>query len=399
MKKNTQNRISNKLRETDGGVCAPSGFRAGGVFCETEDPLSERSGFSAVVADRRCSAACVYANGATVGAPLKVTKRHLKYGLGQAVFLNSGIANAHQANGEKFAQEVCRRIEKNGIADASDVLIGSTGKLGGRLDMSVYERGILALKDSLSYDGSYRAAQALMTTDKTAKQLSYSFDLGNYVCKMGAIFKGGALVSPNMATVLGVITTDACISSQMLQKALRSGVKESFNLLNICDASSPNDMVCILANGRAGNYKIDCEDTEYKKFAFALSEVMKEMCRRIAADGAEKRLLCSVNGAKSKTLSRMLAKRIVGAHAFKNGIKAGRFDLEYVLGTILSERESLEGVEIELRSENGNVVLCADGEILRRSLARENAVLSANEAELIIAFNEGNFSSTAYGCI
>lgn len=399
MKKIVRNHISNKLCEIDGGVCAPTGFRAGGVFCETEDLLSVRSGFSMVLADRRCVAACVYSDGATIGSPLKVTKKHLKYGLSQAVFINSGIANVQQPQGEKFAKEVCRFIEQCGIADTADVIIGSTGKMSGRLDMPMYERGILALKDVLSPNGSRSAAEALMTTDKTAKELAYSFDLGNYICKIGAICKGSALVAPNMATVLGVITTDISISSAMLEKALRSGVRESFNLLNISDAPSPNDMVCALASGKAGNYKIDCEDTEYKKFAFALSEVLKEMCRRIASDGAEKTLFCRVSGAKSKVLSRTLARRIVGAYAFKESVKSGRLHLDYILGTILSERETTEGVEIGLRSEKGSVVLCADGEPLRRAFERESAVLSASEAELFIDLHEGNFAATAYGCI
>lgn len=401
MKKKPYNRISNKLKEIPGGVCAPAGFRAGGVFCEVHDVTVPKMGLAMIVADRRCPAACVYANGAMVGAPLKVTKKHLKYGLSQAVLINSGIANVFQENGEKFAKNVCKFVEKCGIVDTADVMIGSTGRMSGRLEMSPYEDGIAALSEALSYEeeGSYRAAEAMMTTDKQPKQVSYSFDLGNYICKIGAIFKGNSLVSPNMATVLGAITTDVNISSSMLEKALRSAVKESFNLLNLDGASSPNDMVCILANGKAGNYKIDCDDTEYKKFASALLEVMKEMCRRIAVDGAQKTLLCRVGNAKSKSLSRSLAKQIVGSYAFKNGVKQEDFDVEWVLGVLMEQRESLEGTEIFLRSENGEITLFAEGELLRRSRDRELHVFAASEVELCIELNEGNFSSVAYGCI
>lgn len=401
MKKQSYNRISSKLKEIPGGVCAPAGFRAGGVFCDMQDVTMQKMGLAMIVADRRCPAACVYADGALVGAPLKVTKKHLKYGLSQAILINSGVANVYQEHGEQFAKNVCKLVEKCGIVETADVIIGSTGRMGGYLDIAPYEKGIMALTESFSYEeeGSYRAAQALMTTDKQPKQVSYSFDLGNYICKIGAIFKGNSLVSPNMATVLGAITTDVNISSAMLQKALRSAVKESFNLLNLDGASSPNDMVCILANGKAGNYKIDCDDTEYKKFAFALLEVMKEMCRRIAADGAQKTLLCHVGGAKSKSLSRTLTKQIVGSYAFKNSIKQGDFDVEWVLGVLMEQRETLEGVEILLRSENGQTMLFAEGEILRSSKERELFILEANEVELSIELNEGNFSSVAYGCI
>ncbi len=401
MKKKPCNHISNKLKEIPGGVCAPAGFRAGGVFCDVHDVTVPQMGLAMIVAERRCPAACVYASGAMVGAPLKVTKRHLKYGLSQSILINSGIANAFQENGEKFAKNVCKFVEKCGIVDTADVMIGSTGRLSGRLEMAPYEEGIIALSEALSYEekGSYRAAEALMTTDKQPKQVSYSFDLGNYICKIGAIFKGNSLVSPNMATVLAAITTDVNISSAMLQKALRSAVKESFNLLNLDGVSSPNDMVCILANGKAGNYKIDCDDTEYKKFAFALLEVMKEMCRRIAADGAQKTLLCRVNNAKSKSLSRSLAKQIVGSYAFKNGVKQEDFAVEWVLGFLMEQRETLEGTEIFLRSENGEITLFAEGELLRRSKERELHIFAASEVELCIELNEGNFSSVAYGCI
>lgn len=401
MKKNAQNCISKKLKEIPGGVCAPAGFRAGGVFCDSNDVPARKMGFSIVVSDRRCPCACVYANGASVGAPLKITKKHLKYGTAQAAFVNSGIANVFQPNGEKFAKNVCKFIEKCGIIETADVMIGSTGRMGGRLDMLPYEQGITALSQALSYEeeGSMRAAEAMMTTDRQPKQVSYAFDLGNYICNFGAIFKGNSLVSPNMATVLGIITTDTNISPEMLQKALESAVKESFNQLNLDGASSPNDMVCIMASGKAGNYKIDCEDTEYKKFAFALLEVMKEMCRRIAADGAEKTLLCRINNAKSKSLSRALSKQIVGAYAFKNGIKSGDLNVECILGMLMEQRETIEGVEISLCSENGSVVLFSDGELLRRNYEREKLLLEANEIELCIQLNEGNFSSVAYGCI
>ena len=108
MKKKPHNCISNKLKEIPGGVCAPAGFRAGGVFCDIQDITVSKMGLAMIVVDRRCPAACVYTEGALIGAPLKVTKKHLKYGLSQAILINSGVANVYQEHGEQFAKNVCK---------------------------------------------------------------------------------------------------------------------------------------------------------------------------------------------------------------------------------------------------------------------------------------------------
>lgn len=398
MKKFPENRISKKLREVDGGVCAPAGFRAGGAFCDSDDYFVRRTGFSMVVADRRCPAACVYASGATVAASSKLMQKHLKYGLSQAFFANNGIANSRQPQGEQFAKNVCGFVERCGIADAADVMIASTGRMSGRLDLPLFENGVLALKDSLSVDGSSRAAEAL-AANGSPQQAAYSFELGNYVCKIGAIFKGGAEFLSEMPTIVGAFTTDANISSEMLRKALQSGFNESFRLLNVNDVYSPNDMVCVMASGKAGNYKIDREDTEYKKFAFALAEVMKECCRRIVADGMKKTLFCHVCNAKSKTLARLLARKLVGSYAFKLGVETGDLKGECILGMLSEYRELEDSAEIRIRSENGELVLFSDGVLLSCEESRKRFVLSARKAELCVFLNEGNFSATAYGCL
>ncbi len=204
-----------------------------------------------------------------------------------------------------------------------------------------------------------------------------------------------------MATVLGVITTDVNISPEMLQRALSAETKESFNLLNLDGISSPNDMICIMANGRAGNAKIDCVDSEYQKFTMILHEVAIRMCREIVTDGGRKGLTCKVSGVKSKQVSRTVAKAVVGANNVKESIKKCSLDLDGLLFCVVGAGVEVdtEKLLIMLRSDMGQVVVWEAGDSIPLCKREFEKIVSAHEVELVLDFRKGNYTSTAFGLV
>lgn len=401
-----KNGVNRELRPIDGGVCAVEGFQANAVYCGIAEDCEPNGKYdlALIVSEKRCPTAAVYSTNAFVGAPVTVTKRHLKSGYARAVIVNSGYANVFIPKGEEFAESVCALLEKNSNIDAKEVVIASTGIVGKNLSLQAFEKGIPHLVQGLAatHENSEKAARAIMTTDTVFKQLSYSFDLGDFPCRIGAIFKGCQRVAPNMATVLGFITTDVNVSPEMLRKAFSSAVKDSFNLLETDGTSSPNDTLCIMSNGRAGNCRIDAADSEYEKFCYALHGVLTEMCRRIAMDakGGTKLFSCKSRGARSKQLSRSIARAVVSSLGLKTALGRNELDMEALLFTVsnIGEGIDLSRLQISVYSKNGKLVLYEDGATLSIQKEVVYKTLDTDEVEITVDLGMGNYSSVAFGC-
>lgn len=392
--------INRELRPIEGGVCAPEGYKANAVACGIKK--DGELDFAMILSDKRCSVGCVYAQGHTIGGPVKVSKKNMRLGYARAMIVNSGIANCVGEQSEKFALSVCDLFFLHGL-ERTEIVIASTGEIGKPLSIDPFKEGVQPLLDGLSSSStsSLKAARAIMTEDLEAKQLSFSFDLGDYPCKIGAIFKGGPQTSPNMATFLAFLTTDVNISTPMLQKALEAETRETFNQLNLDGVSSPNDTVCIFANGRAGNYKIDVPDTEYQKFTYALRSVLTEICRKTAKEGAKKVLTCQVKGAKSKQVARCVSKTIVGSGEFKSSVMRGEIDVEQLFYTVVENAEHIkvDKLQIVLSSTKGEFVLYENAEKMLCDKDVIGNILSADEVKIEINLFDGNYSSFAFGRI
>ncbi len=395
-----KNGINRELRPIEGGVCAPEGFLANGVACGIRE--DGELDLAMIFSKRRCAVGCAFASGNTVGAPVKVSRHNMRTGYVRAVLVNSGVANAVADGGEDFANAVCDLLFPYGI-ERGETVVASTGKIGRELRLQPYREGIPALWKGLGEgeEFSRRAARAITSEDSFEKQLSFAFDLGDYPCKIGAIFKGGAHTSPNTSTFLAFLTTDVNISSEMLRKALVSEVKETVNLLNLDGISSPNDTVCIMANGRAGNYKIDCEDSEYKKFKTALRGVLTEICRTTARDGAQKVLRCKVTGGISKEVTRSVSKAVVGSAAFKNSVARQKIDVNGLVYATLSAANAVKTEKLRLFLGGGEkeLSLYEDGRGINPSAETLQPFFDEEEITLVIRLGEGNFQSTAFSSV
>ncbi len=391
-----KNGINRTLTPIEGGVCAPKGYQANAVACG----IRENGGldFGIIYSERRCSVACVYAAGKTQGAPVKVSRKNIRNGYARAILVNGGRANVFEKDGEKLALSTCDLLFPYAV-ERTEIIVASTGRMEKTLTLAPFERGVRELWEGLGSSAEKSEEVAIAITEKDAKgqQLAFSFDLGDYPCKIGAVFKGGKHTSPNMATFLCFLTTDVNISTPMLQKALTAEVKETFNLLDIDGVSSPNDTTCIFANGKAGNYRIDCPDSEYKKFSRALRAVLTEICQRIAKENG-RLFSCRVKGAISKEVSRASAKAIVQSSAVKQSLQMGETGVENILYTLFATVRTLQGnILLSLRSQVGEVVIFDEGREICLSPEMIKKILSGEEIEIEVDLQEGNYSSVAIG--
>ncbi len=389
------------MKKIDGGVCAPVGFKANGVHCGIRKNKLKRD-LSLIVSEVRCSAACVYTQNLVKGAPITVTKEHVKDGYAQAIVCNSGNANTCNTNGVEIAEGMCSLVEKSTGISSQDVVVASTGVIGQPLSLDPIAAGMDDLVKGLSDMGSLNAAQGIMTTDTVDKQVAYSFILDGKECKIGAIGKGVGMICPNMATMLIFITTDASITSEMLQKALSADVKDSFNMVSVDGDTSTNDMVCVLANGLAGNQTITENGKDFLAFRKALNKVTTNLCRRIAKDGegATKLLECKVTGAKSKTIAKTVAKSVIKSSLFK----AAMFGADANWGRVLcaigyaGAKVDISKIDVDFKSRMGMLAVCRNGSGVSFSEEEAKKILSEDEIDVLINLNDGNGKATAWGC-
>ena len=379
-----------------GGVCAAKGFKANGVHCGIRKNHSKKD-LALIVSDVPATAAAVYTTNLVKGAPLLMTKSNISDGKAQAVICNSG-----NANGIEIAEAMCALVEKATGVAAKDVVVASTGVIGQPLDITPIANHMDVLTAGLSYDGSLNAAQAIMTTDTISKEIAVEFTVGGKTCRMGGIAKGSGMIHPNMATMLVFITTDCAISSEMLQKALSSDIKNTFNMLSIDGDTSTNDMVTVLANGMAGNAEITADGEDFAEFMKALNTLTINLCRTIAGDGegATKLLECVVTGADTEKAAKTAAKSVICSSL----LKAAMFGADANWGRVLcaigysGADVDVTKVDVSFRSAKGEIVVCKDGSGVPFSEEVAKEILLEKEIDILISVGDGPYSASAWGC-
>ncbi|MBQ3087944.1 MAG: bifunctional glutamate N-acetyltransferase/amino-acid acetyltransferase ArgJ [Clostridia bacterium] len=384
-----------------GGVCAAKGFKAGGIHCGIRKNRTKKD-LALLVSDVPCSAAALYTTNLVKGAPLTVTKAHLSDGIAQAVICNSGNANTCNADGIEIAEKMSDLAAKELGIKAEDMIVASTGVIGQPLCIDPIAQALPDLAKSLTDNGSDAAAEAIMTTDTIDKQVAVEFTLGGKVCRLGGIAKGSGMIHPNMATMLVFITTDAAIDSTLLHKALQNDISNTFNMLSIDGDTSTNDMVCILANGMAGNEKITEENEDYATFMKALNTVTVQLCKLVAGDGegATKLLECIVSGANEKEIAKKVAKSVICSSL----LKAAMFGADANWGRVLcaigyaGADVDVTKIDVAFRSVKGTVEVCKNGAGIDFSEEKAKEVLLEKEIEILVALNSGSATACAWGC-
>lgn len=389
------------FNKVSGGVCAPKGFVAGGIHCGIRKNQSKKD-LAIIFSEKECTAAAVYTQNKVFGAPIAVTRENIAGGKARALICNSGNANTCNADGIEKASLMCKLTAKALGIEATDIIIASTGVIGQPIDMDPIEKGIAALAPLLSADGSSDAAEAIMTTDTKKKECAVTFRLGSCMITLGAIAKGSGMISPNMATMLSFITTDAAITAEMLKAALQEVVDDTYNMLSVDGDTSTNDMVSIMANGLAGNAPIASKDEGFEAFVTALRMLSTELTRMMAADGegATKLLQCAVTGAPSKDAAKMVAKSVINSSLVKTamfGADANWGRILCAIGYADAEFE-INCVDVFLSSRAGQIQVCKDGFGLDFSESVAKKILLESEILIDILMNQGEAKATAWGC-
>lgn len=386
----------------EGGVTAPKGFRANGIHCGIRKNKDKKD-LMLIVSDVLCDAAAVYTQNLVCGAPVTVTRENLKNGKARAVICNSGIANTCNADGVEKAEAMCALTEQYTGIPANDVVVASTGVIGQPIDLEPIQNGMQTLVDGLNENGSSAAAQAIMTTDTVKKEIAVSVELsGGKTCTLGAIAKGSGMIHPNMATMLSFITTDANISAEMLQKALRWCVTRSYNMLSVDGDTSTNDTVAILANGLCGNTRIETENEDYAVFCRALFKICNHIVRMLAKDGegATKLVVCEVVGAADEETARICAKSVIRSPLVKTAMFGSDANWGRVLCALGYAGAAIDvsKIDVSFRSRKGTVPVCKNGAGIEFSEEKAKEVLLEDEIEILVDLNSGDAEATAYGC-
>ncbi|MEP6592400.1 MAG: bifunctional glutamate N-acetyltransferase/amino-acid acetyltransferase ArgJ, partial [Acidobacteriota bacterium] len=311
------------IRTISGGITAPQGFRAAGVACG----IKARGGLDlAIVASTSgATAAAVFTTNKAVAAPVVLSRQQLADSGGRmsAIVVNSGCANA--CTGSRGFEDAVRMTRLTAAAlgvDPTGVLVASTGVIGVALDMTAVERGITAAAAALAPDGGADAARAIMTTDPFPKEAASEITIASGVFRVGGIAKGSGMIEPNMATMLGFVTTDAAVAPGLLQRALKAAVDDTFNAITVDGECSTNDCVFALANGASG---VSIDEADFASLVEALVAVCRPLAIGIVrgGEGATKLITVQVTGGTSDQDARRAARAIANSLLVKTAIHGG----------------------------------------------------------------------------
>ena len=385
----------------EGGVTAAKGFRASGIHCGIRKNRS-KADLALIYSDVPCAAAAVYTQNLVKGAPIAVTKRNIANGMARAVICNSGNANTCNADGEEKAQKMCDLIAAELHIDPSDVIVASTGVIGQVLPIEPIANSVKTLAEALSTTGSNDAAKAIMTTDTVEKEYALEVELDGKTITIGGITKGSGMIHPNMATMLGFLTTDASITSELLNEALHTAIEDTFNMGSVDGDTSTNDMVSVMASGLAENQTITEKNHDYKLFTQALTEVCAVLSRKIAKDGegATRLLECAVTGAKTKEDARTVAKSVICSNLLKCAIFGADANWGRVLCAIgySGANVDINGVDVAFESKQGRIEVCKNGAGLPFDEDIAKKILLEDDIVVAVTLHEGSECATAYGC-
>lgn len=392
--------MKDNIKEIKGGVCSPKGFKAAGVAAAIK--YQKRNDVALIMAEHPAVAAAVFTTNKVAAAPVVYDRGIMGYGKLQAILANSGCANACTGEAGLKDAELSALVTAGELGiEPKLVAVASTGVIGRALPMERLLAGMRAAKAALGkdYQHGLDAEMAIMTTDTKPKQAAVTMIIDGKKVTIGGMSKGSGMIEPNMATMLGFITTDANINLTMLKRALKLAIAKSFNRLVVDGDESTNDSVFLLASGDAGNRKIVRMDNDFKLFMSGLEKVCVSLARQMAKDGegATKFVAVTVKGARSEHEAERAARAIAKSPL----VKTSWFGRDPNWGRVLAA-VGYSGAEVEdMKAEvfyggewafkRGKV---ADSEQLKR-LAK---VIKADEFEFVVDLHLGKGESTIYTC-
>lgn len=382
--------------DLQGDVSSPLGYIAGGFHAGLR---RKKKDFGWIYSTTEATATGVYTLNRFKAAPLKITEESINANKKlQAIVVNS--ANANSCTGEKGMQDaldtqswVAERLN----IDQQNVGVASTGVVGAFLPMDKIHYGTQhVLKEE--YNNSQFFNQAILTTDTATKNLSVQVEIDGKTVTIGGSAKGSGMIHPNMATMLGFITTDANIDADTLDYCLKQATDQSFNMITVDGDTSTNDMVLCMANGQANNNKIDDLHPEWHKFVYAFNFVSQYLAKSIAKDGegATKLVTAKVTGAPNVKEAKKIAKSIVSSNLVKTAIHGEDSNFGRIVTAIGYASQSVEPNETnvsfcQLPVLEQGIHVEFDEQLLKERLTEDNIVIEAS-------VGNGDGEAAAYGC-
>ncbi len=391
-----------EIKYIDGGVTAPKGFLASGIYCGIKQG-SVKKDLALIYSEVPAAASGMFTKNKVKGAPIYICKDHLANKKAQAIIINSG--NANTCNGDDGLSKAKKMTALQAKAlklKTDDVLVASTGVIGVPLNIDAIKDGIPLLTEKLSKDGNEDAASAIMTTDTFMKQLAAEFYIGDKKVTIGTMAKGSGMIEPNMGTMLSFITTDLSISPHLLDEALKSTVTVTYNRVSVDGDTSTNDSIFILANGQAGNATITEKDENYNTFVNVLKEMNTIMAKNIAKDGegATKLLECQITGAANEKDAVTFGKSVINSSL----VKTAMFGSDANWGRILCAlgyaniEFAPEKVDVSFSSCGGEIEVCKNGSSLTFDEDKAKEVLDQKEITIKVNLSQGKSSAYVWGC-
>jgi glutamate N-acetyltransferase/amino-acid N-acetyltransferase len=343
----------------------------------------------------------VFTTSKVQAAPVLVDKLQLKRtSTVRAVVANSGNANA--CTGEPGLNDAWAMIKATARAlniDESEVLVSSTGVIGQYLPIEKIQAGIHEAVTMLSREGHVAAAEAIMTTDTFPKELAVRLDLEGIDVTIGAMVKGSGMIAPNMATMLGFITSDVRISPSLLQDALKRAVDHSFNRISVDGDTSTNDMVVLLANGAAGNPEIrDHDDPSFHLFYEVLEYLLIKLSKMIVLDGegATKFIEIVVSGASSEEVAVCAAKAIANSNLVKTAIHGEDANWGRILAALGYSGIDFNPAAVEIYFDD--LPILQQNYRIGFSEQQAKQILGRKEIKITVNLNQGNCSASFWTC-
>lgn len=392
------------MKVITGGVTAAKGFQAASTAAGIK--YQGRTDMAMVYSEKPCVAAGTFTTNIVKAAPVKWDQEIVyKHPSAQVIVCNSGIANACTGEeGFSYCRATAKAAAETLNVDENSVLVASTGVIGMQLPIEKLSDGVKAMAPKLkgTLEAGNEAAKAIMTTDTVEKEVAVEIEIGGKTVTIGGMCKGSGMIHPNMCTMLGFVTTDVCISKQLLQEALSQDVKDTYNMVSVDGDTSTNDTVLLLANGMAENPEINEKNEDYQKFCEALNYINTTLAKKIAGDGEGATALFEVKiiGAESKEQAVTLSKSVVTSSLTKAAIYGHDANWGRILCAMgySGAQFDPEVVDIWLESKAGTIKIVENGIATDYSEETATKILSEEEVIAKMDIKEGNETATAFGC-
>lgn len=380
-----------------GGVCAPAGFVASAVSAGIKDPTADRLDLALVYSEEPCVSAGTFTTNRVKAAPVRVSQANLRNNEIRAIVANSGNANACTGiTGLENARAMADMVAKPLGIRRREVGVLSTGVIGLPLPMERISPQGETLVKKLKPKSGTKVAKAIMTSDTRHKQLAVTTEIDGKTITIGACVKGAGMICPSMATMLCIVTTDANVSRDCLDKSLLEAVEASFNRITIDGDMSTNDTVLVLANGAAGGPKIGRRSKSCRLFCDALEWVLTKLAKDIVRDGERvtKFVEVEVKGARTYLDAKKVAEAVAKSQLVKSSWNGNDPNWGRIIHAVGYSRAPIREELVDIYFQD--LPACIGGLVADTPLEKLRAIAKKQSFKITIDLNLGRSDYNIY---